>query len=305
MARVTSPSRSDWKPAAVVALIALGAALIALAGGYLVLTAIGVPTATESSPSPTAPASPTAPTAAEGIEVDGLVTVTGVGLPVMESPSFLVAGVGTLPAGQPAMVVAGPVSRDGLDWYLFSGLGLPPNSGCEEPFAIADCPAWIGWAPVSTGTAALAAIEQPTCPDLSDYEAFAAQPPIMQLVCARGRTVTLTAWWPGRSPFETCIDSPPGVDWLYCAPALGGWLAPSPDLVGTHFVGVAVDPASGVVLPEPNRWVEVTGHVDDPAAAACRVVPGAPDAERAAWDQVLQCRSTLVVESMVEVPAPN
>lgn len=299
MARVTSPSRSHWNSPAVVALIALAAAGIALVGGYLVLTAIGVPTATESSPSPTAPA------AADRIEVDGLATATGIGLPVMESPSFLVAGVGTLPAGQSAIVVAGPVSRDGLDWYLLSGLGLPPNTGCEEPFSIADCPAWIGWAPVSTGAAALAPLEQPACPDLSDYESFAAQPPIMQLVCARGRTVTLTAWWPGRSPFETCIDSPPGVDWLYCARALGGWLAPSPDLVGTHFVGVAVDPASAVVLPPPNRWVKVTGHVDDPAAAACNVVPGALDAELAAWDQVLRCRSTLVVESMVEVPAPD
>ncbi|HEU0236922.1 MAG TPA: hypothetical protein VFR14_10835 [Candidatus Limnocylindrales bacterium] len=305
MARVASPPRSNWKRAPVVGLIALAGAGIALVGGYVALTAIGVPTATESSPSATAPASPTAPAAAEGIEVDGLVTVAGVGLPVMEAPSFLVTGVGTLPPSQPAIVVAGPVNREGLNWYLLSGLGLPPNSGCEEPFSIADCPAWIGWAPASTGTAVLTALEQPACPDLSSYESFAVQTPIMQLVCARGRTVTLTAWWPGRSPFDTCIDSPPGVDWLYCARALGGWLAPSPDRVGQQAVGLAVDPASGVVLPEPDRWVEVTGHVDDPAAAACRVVPGAPDNERAAWDQVLRCRSTLVVESMVEVPAPD
>lgn len=237
-----------------------------------------------------------------GIVVNGPVEATADGLPVMGSASLAGMRVGVLPAGQAALAVAGPVEGDGLTWYLLSGLGLPPNSGCEEPITIADCPSWIGWVPLSDGAASLrpAVVE---CPSLTDYESFAIRQPLVQLVCAGGARVTLTAWWAGPSPWATCIDSPPGVDWLYCALGLGGWLAPSPDEVGSGFLAVAVDPSSGVTLLEPGRWVEVIGHVDDPAAAACNVVPGAPDAELAAWSQVLQCRSTLVLESMVEVPA--
>jgi hypothetical protein len=81
-------------------------------------------------------------------------------------------------------------------------------------------------------------------------------------------------------------------------------MAPSPNDAWSAWVGTAIDPASGVSPPGAGRWVTVTGHVDDPAAAACHVVPGAPDAVLAAWSQVLQCRSTLVVESMVEVASP-
>jgi hypothetical protein len=236
-----------------------------------------------------------------GIVVGGLVEATAGGLPVMESAGLGGTLVGTLPAGQAVFVAEGPVEQDGLTWFLLSGLGLPPNSGCEAPTTIADCPSWIGWAAsASGGDAALQPVEA-SCADLGDYRAFARLQPLVQLVCAGDDPVTLTAWWPGPSPDNVCIDAPPGVDWLYCALAFGGWLAPSPDEVGTQFLAVAVDPSSGVTLPEPGRWVEVTGHLNDPASDACNVVPGNPTSERAAWAQVLQCRSTLVVDSMVEV----
>jgi hypothetical protein len=236
----------------------------------------------------------------DGIVVGSLFEATADGLPVMESAGPVGTQVGVLPAGQPALVVSGPVERGAFEWYLVSGLGLPPNSGCVEPYTIADCPSWIGWIPIDEEVASLTPVV-PACADPSDYAAFARQPKLLQLVCAGNRDLTLTAWWPGKSEFEVCIDSPPEVDWLYCASALSGSLAPSPDEVGITALTVAVDPASSVVLPAPGRWVEVSGHFDDPAAAACNVVPGAPDAELGAWTQVLDCRSTLVVESMVEV----
>jgi hypothetical protein len=307
----STPSRRGLDPMLVA--IGLVAALVILAGVAVVggLGPFGpggapppasVPGAGAATAMPSAPSVPSS-AASGGLAIDGLVEATADGLPVMESAGLVGMRVGTLPAGQQALVVAGPVEADELAWYLLSGLGLAPNTGCEEPITIADCPGWIGWVPAADGVASLR-LAEPQCPSLTDYESFATRQPLIQLVCAGGREVSLTAWWPGRSPYHTCIDSPPGVDWLYCAPALVGWLAPSPGEVGSSWLAVAVDPASGVTLPEPGRWVEVRGHVDDPAAEACRVVPGAPDAERGGWAQVLQCRSTLVVESMVEVTAP-
>ncbi|HET9522439.1 MAG TPA: hypothetical protein VFO73_15430 [Candidatus Limnocylindrales bacterium] len=322
MARATSPSAGrGLSPvlAAVVLVVLLALAWIAL------VTALTGPDSADESPPPAtsvggagasgSSASPRTPpsTASAGppsaglpsagpdeIVVGSLVEATADGLQVMESAGLGATPVGVLPAGQPALIVSGPAERDGFTWYLLSGLGLPPNTGCEEPYTIADCPGWIGWVPLDEEVASLTPVV-PECADPSNYLDFARQSPLLQLVCMGNRAVKLTAWWAGPSPFHVCIDSPPGVDWLYCAAALHGWLAPSPDDVGITWLAVAVDPASGVVLQEPGRWVEVTGHFDDPAATACNVVPGAPDAELAAWGQVLQCRSTLVVESMVEV----
>ena len=300
MAGATSPSQSGWssgsRSVALITLVAVAAVGIALVAGN-VWSPSGEGPPTDPPVVPT-----TSPTVApSGPAVDGLVEVAVEGLVVMELPDRGGVQLGTLPPGQVAMVVEGPVTRGDDEWYLLSGLGLPPNTGCEELFSIADCPGWIGWTAVDPAEAPLVAVE-PDCPDLGDYEAYAVLPPLMKLACARGTSVDLTAWWAGRSPYDTCIDSPPGVDWLYCAAALSGWLAPSPDLVGTNFVEVAVDPQSGLVLPEPGRWVEVTGHVDDRAASACSVVPGAAGVVLASWSQVLQCRSTLVVDAMVEVP---
>jgi hypothetical protein len=250
------------------------------------------------SPSPSVASAPPG-----GLVVDAIVAADAEGLPIMESASAHGLRVGSLPAGQPAFVVAGPVAADDLTWYLLSGLGLPPNSGCEEPSTPADCPGWIGWVPATDGAASLRPSEL-ACPDQAEYEPFARQAPLARLFCARGQRIEVTGWWLGTSHYHTCIDSPPGVDWLFCAPALGGLMAPSPNDAWSAWVGTAIDPASGVSPPGAGRWVTVTGHVDDPAAAACHVVPGAPDAVLAAWSQVLQCRSTLVVESMVEVASP-
>lgn len=309
MAGATSPSPSRGRTS-VLAVVGL---VILLAVGWITLViALTAPRSADQSPPPAASivgagSSVSPSTASEGPSsaapdgiVGSLVEATADGLPVMESAGLGATPVGVLPAAHPALVVSGPVERDGFAWYLVSGLGLPPNSGCEEPYTIADCPGWLGWIPIDEEIASLTPV-LPACADPSDYVEFARQPALLQLVCMGNRDLTLTAWWPGPSPFETCIDSPPGVDWLYCARALAGSLAPSPDEVGITALAVAVDPASGVVLPEPGRWVTVTGHFDDPAATACNVVPGAPDAELAAWTQVLQCRSTLVVGSMVEV----
>jgi hypothetical protein len=65
-----------------------------------------------------------------------------------------------------------------------------------------------------------------------------------------------------------------------------------------------VDPASGVSLESQRRWVQVTGHLDDPAAATCRYVypddwtePRLDDA----W-AVEACRTKFVVDSFANAP---
>ena len=269
--------------------------------------------ATPAPASPTPSARPhTAPPASEqptdGLPVVGGLVVAGSGdLPVATAPGQTSGDlVGVLPNGQTAYVVDGPVVHSGVPWYVLSGLGLLPNTGCEAPYTIRECPTWIGWvaAAPADGLPLLRQVEA-RCPDRLDYQGLAGLRPIMRIACGGGQALTITAWWAGRAPEAYCIDSPPGVDWLYCALALGGWLAPSPDDVGDHWLAVAVDPASAVVLPEPGRWVDVTGHVDDPASAQCHVVPGNPAADLAGRAQVLDCRSTLVVDAIAATaPSP-
>jgi hypothetical protein len=70
---------------------------------------------------------------------------------------------------------------------------------------------------------------------------------------------------------------------------------------------VAVVPGSGVTFNGLNRWVKVTGHLNDPGAAQCRYVwdpitspqERLPDSDAQHW-----CASTLVVEHVEVTTAP-
>jgi hypothetical protein len=248
--------------------------------------------------------SPSAPTG--DVAVDALARTTVNGLNVRRTPTTTGERLGSLVAGETALVLAGPVSADGTDWVLLGALGLPPNAGCEEPITIDpfSCPDWIGWVAVRSpndGTAWLERVDW-DCPNPADYEQFAALTPVLQLACAGGTSVTVTGWWVGPDPQAGCIDAPPGVDWLFCPWAFGGALGASADQPGLLNLPLTVDPASGVALIEPDRRVTVTGHYDDPAAEGCRVVPGNLGDDIAGAAQELRCRATLVVDSMVEAP---
>jgi hypothetical protein len=68
---------------------------------------------------------------------------------------------------------------------------------------------------------------------------------------------------------------------------------------------VPVDPASGVVMPERGTWIELTVHLDDPAAQSCdEDAAGIMGEERMPEQWVLDCRAELVVESATAVDGP-
>ena len=70
------------------------------------------------------------------------------------------------------------------------------------------------------------------------------------------------------------------------------------------FVFVHVDPASGLTLGRPERWVELTGHFGDPAAASCRGSVEIGDPVLSRDEAVEYCRQKFVATSVREIPAP-
>ena len=71
---------------------------------------------------------------------------------------------------------------------------------------------------------------------------------------------------------------------------------------GCHWIFLHVRPDSGLKLGPPERWVALTGHLDDPAAATCRWSgigePISPDRG------VATCRARFVVTALNDAAAP-
>jgi hypothetical protein len=64
---------------------------------------------------------------------------------------------------------------------------------------------------------------------------------------------------------------------------------------------ISIDPATGLAMPSRGQWVEVVGHLDDPAARDCApVASGSQDPVRV----VLTCRTEFVAESVTPVAGP-
>ena len=88
--------------------------------------------------------------------------------------------------------------------------------------------------------------------------------------------------------------------WLWCPPA--AFLAPPGRAKAATMLAAYLAPGSGLDQAQfvPGAIVQVTGHFDDPAAAACRIVRAAPPE----WpvltpaEVVLACREAFVVTSV-------
>ena len=65
-----------------------------------------------------------------------------------------------------------------------------------------------------------------------------------------------------------------------------------------------IDPASGLTLGGAPRWLILTGHFDDAAAAKCHWVypPDVPVATRDDAEAVALCRGGYIVDSFVDAP---
>lgn len=162
------------------------------------------------------------------VALDTIVVTTVDGLSVRADPGTDAERLGSLANGAPSFVAGGPVDAGGYRWYLLSGLGLPPNTGCSGPLEDDpyNFPIWFGWVASGApdGTAWLAAqpqecVEEPFAFD----EIVLGVTDLMRLACHGDDPITFRAWWPeapdDAEPGGACLaqDTPTG--WLLCQQA--------------------------------------------------------------------------------------
>lgn len=259
-------------------------------------------------PSADASASVEASPAGAPLAVGGLAEAAVADLSLRKEPGVDGELLGTLPDGSASYVVDGPVSADGHEWYLLSGLGLPQASGCAGPLVTDpfSCPVWFGWA-ASRGADGVAWLEpaEPTCPEwptarLTNDLVIAVQR-VVYLACFGDEPRTTVGYFP-EVPGDAglggaCPIVPLEMSWIGCNL---GYTHIVPD-EATDFFGpglvLAVDPNSEVQMPNRGQWIEVTGQYDHPAAAECTW--GDPPEQ-----SQLECRVQFVVESARAVEPP-
>jgi hypothetical protein len=176
--------------------------------------------------SPGGTAAPGSASAGVTLERDAVVATTVEDLAVRSGPGTSEERLGSLAIGTPAFVVDGPVDGDGHRWYLLSGLGLPPNTGCSGPFETDpfNCPVWFGWVASASQEG-----EPWLTDDAGDADACAPMPvefeeivigvtDLMRLHCFGSDPFTFRALWPETpdDAGEACVaqDAPSG--WLLC-----------------------------------------------------------------------------------------
>jgi hypothetical protein len=266
------------------------------------------PSASTVAATTSAEASPSAPPT--GLQVGAFVAPIADGVTLRETPGTSGVRIGELPRDVANLVVEGPMEADGYQWYRLSAMGLPPSSGCITPLPTdpLECPVWYGWAAAGEPADEAGWFEpiEVECPDPDqDAAGFLELPQRVPLGCYGSDPISFTAWHPelpeGRVQGEPC-EADPAVAWLYCPESIA--------LVSTSPEGdpglqrLHVDPASGVVVPEPGQWLRITGAFDHPAAAACAEAEAAaaedPDPDLA----VLECRVRFVVQGVEVTAAP-
>lgn len=214
-----------------------------------------------------------------------IVTVTGDGLRMRSEPSLSGGIITTLAAGEALIVepviAAGPVERDGYEWYQML---YPAESAGSEGVN-------RGWVAAGQGSQQFVELAQVTCSeDPATIESIKAMRPWERLVCLRGITVTLE----GTYGCAACGGSSIGLE-----PA---WLTWHTVLLRTGAGGqpISFHAPPGFELPADGSIVHATLHVDDPAAETCSVSLGS---DGTTWTDSqegpqLFCREQLVIDSI-------
>jgi hypothetical protein len=239
----------------------------------------------------TASTGPSGSSVATEFAADDLAQATVDGLRLRETPGTAGKPLGTLALGATSIVVDGPTTAEGYDWYLLSGLGLPYASGCitgpdsQDPWT---CPVWLGWVAARSldGDEWLRRAE-PECADpAGSLTDFTYQARYAYLACYGNRQLTLRGRLlvqVGTPAQDPCPEVPHTLHWLGCTGMY-------------QLVDSADSSVSGVLLalksslPGDDPRIEVTGHYDDPAARQCTY--GAQPEQ-----SVLSCRAQFVVDS--------
>jgi hypothetical protein len=266
------------------------------------------------SATPAATPSPGAP--APELARDSVVATTVGGLTIRAAPGLSGERLGTLENGALSFVAGGPTDADGFRWYLVSGLGLPPNTGCAGDFETDpyNCPVWFGWAAAASESGQPWLVEHDlACPDepLTAESLALGRTALERLACLGSDPFTFRGWWP-EIPDDAGLggacfgqDEPSG--FLLCQNINYNLIVidEGEGAVGGIGLKVSIDPASDATMPERGTWVEVRVHLDDPLAQECdEDASGAPAEERTPEQIVLDCRVEAVLEEAQAVDGP-
>jgi hypothetical protein len=241
------------------------------------------------------------------LAADSVVATTVANLTVREAPGLGSERLGSLENGSLSFIAGGPTDADGFRWYLVSGLGLPPNSGCAaeletDPY---NCPIWFGWVAAASESGEPWLVEQDiACPE-APYTAenlALGRTALERLSCLGPDPFTFRGYWPeipddaGLGGACTAEGTPSG--WLICQNINDNTIVidEGEDMFGVG-LKVSIDPETDATMPDRGTWVEVRVHLDDPAAQGCgEDAVGASAEERTPEQIVLACRSEAVLE---------
>ena len=257
--------------------------------------------------------------ASQQVTADDLVRAVVEGLSVRTDPSTVADRLGTLPADATAFVLAGPVDADGHAWYQLANLGNPSADECAAETRPFHCAPWVGWAAGAApeGDPWLEPIDT-DCPAERDTPAYISTDALTRLACAGDAEWKLVAYVApmaaGRGCFPVWIVDP---FWMDSACTLN---FPQPAESETDMdtsIQAFVPPELGECLPAAcppfdelkGSWVEIVGHLDDPAAETCTSVLNesispAPHPPPDRDLTVFTCRLNLVVTQVTSTTPP-
>jgi WD40 repeat protein len=193
-----------------------------------------------------------------------------------------------LAAGELLYVFGGPALVDGEPWY-----GVQSRDGN------------FAWIPAASGSEPSLAVASPACP-AGDVDAASlhGMHPAERLLCLGAQDLTLRVWIPVSGGLGGLPGYEAQPEWLAQPFAIEVASVSQEELWTSGFTYRASPQAAS--HPSPLQWVELTAHVDDPAADQCtRTYPSDYAGDRLDPSLVkLACREELVATNIQGLPFP-
>lgn len=273
--------------------------------------AFGTPASGEATVSVSGSPSPAATVSSEVtlLEVDALAEVRVDSLNVRAEPALDGRRLGTPSSGDLAYVVAGPTEADGYTWYQLASV----RQRSRDCTPSVDCNSWFGWAAVTQQGDEWVVPRKIDCPTAHDIEAYLSLWPAERLACAGDDAWTIVAYLApkqgGRGCFPVWAPAWLGCTLLFPQPEESEFdddtrlgVSVSPELEGCANL---TDPACPFEALK-GSWIEITGHLDDPAARTCHSGPSNSSDPPPPYPDLLVfvCRQQLVVTKVTHSGAP-
>lgn len=243
------------------------------------------PTSVSAAPSPT-PTPTTTPLARDAVAQVSTTDLLVRSLPEISDASEIYAPALDEPTY--LLIVDGPVSADGYEWYQVQPFGID----ALDPVTLE---ARFGWVAAGSrdGTEAWIAPATLECPGPT-IESIVGLSPEARLACYGQESLTI------EGEFTGCgIADPSAIDpaWFFQTACT---LNPFADEPGTAGLQMRFELDPGIPHDQPGAGIRVTGHFDDAAALTCRPVELGDDAGSSIepmepGETIVFCRSQFVV----------